>query len=168
MRLAIIAYLIMWAISLVSCEGGKEDFLPCNLDPKVHELGLCEDSAQGSTTIESCVAPNHPQCPESVCLSWGNTGPFCTGPCGGDSDCPEEAVCQTYGVASEGANSCYCVTRAAIGAPPDGSALVGTCQSGEPLTEGGGDEAPLSETGDGEEGGTEEGEEQGSGEPAVE
>ena len=134
MRFSIILCLAVSALVMTACEGGEENFIPCNLDPKVQELGMCAESAQGSTTIESCVASNHPQCPHSICLSWGNAGPMCTNSCASDGDCPASALCQAYGVEDNarggvpGPRDCYCVPRNVLEESVGGASVTsGSC-----------------------------------------
>jgi hypothetical protein len=155
MRFAMVLCLLAATLLIAGCEGGEENFMSCNLDPKVQELGMCAESAQGVTTIESCVVSNHPQCPHSICLSWGAAGPMCSSACSTDTDCPEAALCQAYGVEETrdgevpGPRDCYCVPRNVVEESVVGTAISsGSCNPTDVVPETGSETAGDETAGD--------------------
>ncbi|NUN12072.1 MAG: hypothetical protein HUU55_00395 [Myxococcales bacterium] len=101
----------------LGCEGGKEDYLACPMDPKIAELGLCTTSVQGVVSAkESCAVTQHPQCPNDICLTWAGSKSFCSETCDTDADCPAASSCLQYGIdpATGGYKDKYCVKADAI------------------------------------------------------
>lgn len=79
----------------------------CPLDEEVLKKGVCNGKAPGPV---SCVVRHHPQCDQSVCLSYYSNPAICTKACVGDTDCPSSDVCYTYAEAKTGtAAEKYCV-----------------------------------------------------------
>lgn len=93
---AIWTFLVL--LPLFGCEGGREEFLACPLDPfVVEQTDVCRKVATSAPTAQkSCVVTQHPQCPDDVCVSWEGSAGFCTFPCKTDADCPADSGCFLY------------------------------------------------------------------------
>lgn len=88
----IIAAFALLAFSTLGC-AEEEEFAACPFDQTI-----TQNCAKGDGTASfTCVVEAHPQCPDSICLSWKNSEPFCTKPCTpGGLECPSGSKCATY------------------------------------------------------------------------
>jgi hypothetical protein len=68
----------------------------CPLDEEVTKKGVCNGSTAEGHDTSSCVVTAHPQCDQSICLSYFGQPAFCTMTCTADSDCGAGAFCWTY------------------------------------------------------------------------
>ncbi len=99
---------------LAGCETQKP-YDVCVLDKEVLKKGICTGSTDVGHDTSTCVVTAHPQCDQSICLSYFGTSPFCTSRCLRDSDCAGAATCWTYADAENGkAAQKFCVPKAVI------------------------------------------------------
>jgi hypothetical protein len=123
---------------LAGCEGGREEFLACPLDPFVLQTDVCRVAAgSDSSAQKSCVVTDHPQCPDDVCMSWEGSDAFCTYGCTKDADCPAGAGCFLYSTrVVDGApkEQRYCIQDSAnpcttsADCPSDMTCAAGACR----------------------------------------
>lgn len=125
---------------LVGCEGGREEFLACPLDPFVIEqTSVCRKvETSAASAQKSCVVTQHPQCPDDVCVSWEGSAGFCTFACKTDADCPAESGCYLYqtkaGADGQKLETRYCVKDSArvcsdeVACPSDMKCVAGGCR----------------------------------------
>jgi hypothetical protein len=123
--------------ALAGCEGGKEDFLACKLDPLLLDERIpnrpCTTNVEGAASdLETCVVDPHPQCPTDICLSWSGSSPFCTTTCAADGDCPAGSACRGYGVSESDPSqptARYCVKIDVLRCDTDADCAGGTCNT---------------------------------------
>ncbi|MBI5607723.1 MAG: hypothetical protein HY902_02465 [Deltaproteobacteria bacterium] len=87
--------------ALAGCET-QPPYDPCELDKEVLEKKICTGSTEPGHDTSTCVVTAHPQCDQSICLSYFGAKPFCTSRCEQDSDCAGVATCWTYSDAENG------------------------------------------------------------------
>lgn len=56
----------------------------CPLDQDVLDKQICD----GTTGTVSCVVKRHPQCDQSICISFNSQPAVCSRTCDTDADCP--------------------------------------------------------------------------------
>ena len=123
MRYAVVALLVLSAAVLCTSCAEEETFGYCEFDPCLWEQ--CSQEAgtvEGTDVGYSCAVPQHPQCPDSVCLRYEGSGPFCTKVCdpGVADDCPEQSACREYLGPTAGAPAIYyCIPETVPEADPD-------------------------------------------------
>ncbi len=77
----------------------------CLLDEEVTAKQVCN----GTVGTVSCVVKRHPQCDQSVCLSWYSNPAICTKACNiksGNADCPSGDNCSAFSDSES-----YCVPK---------------------------------------------------------
>jgi len=82
----------------------------CPLDEEVLKKGVCN----GGPGPVSCVVRHHPQCDQSICLSYYSNKAICTKVCASDTDCPSTDDCYTYAEANAKTGTAaekYCVPK---------------------------------------------------------
>lgn len=131
-----IALLAVVATSLLGCEGGKESFLACKLDPILTDPGFanrpCTSDFEGRGSQETCVVDPHPQCATDICLAWSGGDAFCTETCSSNADCATGSVCLGYGVSDsdpEEPAARYCVKIEAVVCETSADCYGGVCNS---------------------------------------
>lgn len=134
----------LWSLlavaALLGCEGGREEFLACPLDPFVLEqTSVCRKvETSAASAQKSCVVTQHPQCPDDVCVSWEGSAGFCTFACKSDADCPPDSGCFLYqtkaGADGAKVETRYCIKDSArpcgegAACPSDMSCVSGGCR----------------------------------------
>ena len=98
----ICAFIIGAAIvfSISACEKDIP-YRECVFDSQLEDL--CYES--GSFGKLTCVADDHPDCVDRVCLSYQGSTYFCSSHCESDSECPNEGCCALF------LDERYCVAR---------------------------------------------------------
>lgn len=102
--------------TMAACETQKL-YVECKLDDDVTKKGICSGSKSADKDTSSCVVREHPQCDQSVCLSYFGLTPFCTTTCSDANDgvCGNDAFCWTFSDADPVTKSTkqqYCVPNA--------------------------------------------------------
>lgn len=97
--------------TLAGCET-QPPYAACVLDKEVLDKNICTGSTKPGHDTSTCVVTAHPQCDQSICLSYFGASPFCTSRCQLDSDCAGDATCWTYSDAENGkAAQKFCVPK---------------------------------------------------------
>lgn len=97
----------------------------CPLDEEVVSKGICN----GTVGSVSCVVKHHPQCGQSICLSYNSNPPICTRACGAEA-CPTGDDCYAFATSDPlaGAISCTADTECA---PQEACGPTGKCAPAE-------------------------------------
>ena len=98
MRAGLIIVGVALAVLLAACET-EVPYRECVFDSQLEKY--CYES--GSFGKLTCVADNHPDCVDRVCLSYQGSTYFCSQSCETDADCPRDGCCALF------LNERYCV-----------------------------------------------------------
>jgi hypothetical protein len=101
MRIVLLVFGAALILLLSACET-EVPYRECIFDSKLEEF--CYET--GSFGKLTCVADDHPDCVNRVCLSYQGSTYFCSQSCTTDADCPRNGCCalflhDRYCVASE-------------------------------------------------------------------
>lgn len=97
----------------------------CPLDEEVVSKGICN----GNVGSVSCVVKHHPQCDQSVCLSYNSNPPICTRACG-VVECPVGDDCYAFATSDPLAGAVACTTDKGC-APQEACGPTGKCAPAE-------------------------------------